>query len=298
MEAQSKQKVFITGITGFSGMHLEKRLSELGYEVYGSTYLESNKTNHFRCNILFKNELRSVLDRTRPNYVIHLAAISFVASENINQMYETNIQGTLNILDVLEELKIGAKKILIASSAAVYGNIGSILSEDMCPKPVNHYGNSKLAMENMVANYYDKLNIIIARPFNYTGIGQGSEFLVPKIVDHFKDKKEVIELGNLNTYREYNDIRFTCQIYIDLLEVDYISGILNISSSKTYSIQDILNEMSILSSYSIKVEVNPRFVRKNEINELRGSTKKLKDVLRKDFKSYSLKETLREMYTN
>ena len=176
MEVPSKERVFITGIKGFSGVHLEKELIKQGFTVFGSTFSEPAKKNHFHCNILNKNELRLILDQVKPDYVIHLAAISFVASVNIPIMYETNILGTLNVLDVLIELKINTKKIILASSAAVYGNIGNELSEEMPPKPINHYGNSKLAMENMVSNYFDKLNIIITRPFNYTGEGQENHF--------------------------------------------------------------------------------------------------------------------------
>jgi len=298
MAAPSKKRVFITGIDSFTAVHLEKELILNGYEVYGSTFSEPNEENHFKCNILEKKELRSVFKKIVPDYIIHLAAISFVASENISLMYQTNIQGTLNFLEVLEELEIMPAKILIASSAAVYGNIGSQLSEEMSPKPINHYGNSKLAMENMVSNYFAKFNIIITRPFNYTGVGQRLDFLVPKIICHFKEKKPVIELGNLDTYREYNDVRFMTSTYISLLETNHKSDIVNISSGITYSIGDILKILSELSNHLIEVKVNKKFVRKNEIKELKGSTSKLEKLINKKTTIYLLEDTLKEMYYN
>lgn len=298
MEVHSKEKFFITGITGFSGIHLERELEKSGYEVYGSTFSASNKTNHYKCNILHKNELHEILNEVKPNYIIHLAAISFVASEDIPLMYETNILGTLNILSVLEELKLKVKKILIASSAAVYGNIGNELSEDMPPRPVNHYGNSKLVMENMVANYFNKFNIIITRPFNYTGVGQEANFLVPKIVRHFKEKKSKIELGNLDTFREYNDINFLTFIYQALLKSEYKSGVINICSGETHSIKNILDIMERISKHSIEVSVNKQFVRVNEIKELKGSTTKLKKILNHQLQDFSLEDTLKKMYLN
>ena len=124
MEAHSKEIIFISGIDGFSGAHLEREMTKHGFTVFGSTFSEPIKKNHFKCNILNKNELRTILDNVKPDYLIHLAAISFVASENIPLMYETNILGTLNVLDVLIEQKIKPKKIIVASSAAVYGKIG------------------------------------------------------------------------------------------------------------------------------------------------------------------------------
>jgi nucleoside-diphosphate-sugar epimerase len=298
MEAHSKEKVFITGISGFTGKHIEEVLLNAGYLVYGTTFSMPKENNHFKCDILSKEEISSVLKRIQPDYVIHLAAISFVASDNVPNMYETNILGTLNLLETLDNLRVTPKKIIIASSAAVYGNIGSILSEDMCPKPVNHYGNSKMAMENMVSNFYDKFNIIITRPFNYTGIGQESNFLVPKIVSHFKDKKDFIELGNLYTYREYNDVRFLSKVYLELMNRDFNSGVVNISSAVTHKINDILEIMENISSHSIEVRVNNNFVRKNEIKELKGSSEKLKGILGMKISAYSLEEILKEMYFN
>ncbi|MFP2997931.1 GDP-mannose 4,6-dehydratase [Spongiivirga sp. MCCC 1A20706] len=296
MAAPSNKKVFITGIGGFTGFHLEKEMTSLGYEVYGSTFTKPNKKNHFRCDILKKKEFATIIGEMKPDFLIHLAAISFVASEDISQIYNTNVIGTLSIFEVLEELNIAPKKIIIVSSAAVYGNIGTILSEDMCPKPVNHYGNSKLVMENMVANYFKKFNVIITRPFNYTGERQESNFLVPKIVKHFIEKKPFIELGNLDTFREYNNVKFLTKTYIKLLNSEFKSGVVNIATGSTYAIQNILDNLEKISGHKIEVRVNKKFVRKNEIKELKGSTDKLVKLVGFDKQNLTLESTLKEMY--
>lgn len=290
------RRVFITGINGFTGFHLENELRSVGFQVYGSCFSKPLYEHHFQCNILDKAQLSEALLRVRPHYVVHLAAISFVHSKNVVGIYETNILGTLNLLDALDDLKLNVTKILVASSAAVYGNIGSELSEEMTPKPVNHYGNSKLAMEHLVANYFDRFNILIPRPFNYTGIGQEDHFLIPKIVKHFREKSETISLGNLHTFREYNNVRFLTEIYRDLLLSDCASTVVNVASGITYSIHDILNLMEKISGHSVKIVVNPEFVRKNEINELKGSTKKLRAILHRDLNSVPIEETLNELY--
>jgi GDP-6-deoxy-D-talose 4-dehydrogenase len=177
----------------------------------------------------------------------------------------------------------------LASSATVYGNLGiEVLDESVCPKPTNHYGASKYAMECLANGYFNKLPIIITRPFNYTGIGQAEQFLIPKIIKHFKEKKDVIELGNLNVSREFNDIGYVCEVYKNLLECSSHSEVVNICSGRGIKLLDVIDIMNKISGYEISVEVNPAFVRKDEINTLTGSTKKLfkliKDIEQKDFK--------------
>ncbi len=297
MEAPSKEKVLITGITGFTGVHLEKSLIENGYLVYGTTLAPITSKNHFHCDILAEEKLIHVIRETTPDYIVHLAAISFVASSDQKKIYNVNIFGTLNLLSALERLNHRPKKILIASSAAIYGDIEGELNEGMCPKPVNHYGNSKLVMENMVKPYFNSLNIIIVRPFNYTGIGQESHFLVPKIVEHFKKKRAYIELGNMNTLREYNDVGYVIDIYQKLLKSSFKSGVVNVCSGKTHSIADILKIMQKLSDHSIEVRINKNFVRKNEIKELKGSTAYLTKIVKHKPALWQIEDTLRELYS-
>ncbi|WP_339652797.1 GDP-mannose 4,6-dehydratase [uncultured Maribacter sp.] len=298
MEEHSRGKVLITGINGFTGIHLESQLILLGYTVYGTTFSKTIRKNHFQCDILDKRQIKDILVSTKPNYIVHLAAISYVATENVSSIYETNILGTLNLLESLDELGLDVKKVLLASSAAVYGNIEGELSEDMCPKPVNHYGNSKLSMENMASNFFEKFNIIIVRPFNYTGIGQDKKFLIPKIVDYFKRKSKVIPLGNLHTFREYNDVNSFCSIYIELLNSTYCSDVVNVCSGRSYSIDNIIKMMIDISGHSLKVEVNPLYVRKNEISELKGSTRKLFQILGHPINYIDMKQTLASMFNN
>ena len=295
MEEPFKGTVLITGIGGFTGAHLESTMMKMGYRVFGTTNSIALKQNHYQCDILNKENLFKVVSIVKPKYIIHLAAISFVASKDVTAIYNTNILGTLNLLECLDELNLDIKKVLLASSAAVYGNVEGVLNESLCPKPINHYGNSKLVMENMVASYFNKFEIIIARPFNYTGKGQNSSFLIPKIVQHFNEKSSTIKLGNLHTFREYNNVSSFLDIYIKLLNSTFHSDIVNICSGATYSIDDVLKMLVKITGHSLKVEVNPLFVRKNEIVELKGSTDRLFSVLGESIKFKTLEETLVEM---
>lgn len=282
------KKVLITGIDSFTGEYLKNSLVQDGYLVVGSTYQT--------CNITDKAAVKALLKKEIPDFIIHLAGIAFAAHGNPADFYSVNTIGTTNILDSLIELELNPKKIILASSATIYGNQGKeILDETLCPKPANHYGASKFAMESLASNYFSKLNIIITRPFNYTGVGQTENFLIPKIVKHYKEKKEFIELGNLDVSREFNDVYYICNLYKKLLNSEEKSVATNLASNNPIKLLDVIEMMNSISGYKIEVKVNPTFVRKDEIKTLTGSTKRLFSLIEKE-QPRDFRETLKEMY--
>lgn len=296
LKQESVSRVLITGIDGFTGVYLEKLFLAKGLEVYGTVNEISQKKNHLFCDIRDKIALGKIVRDVSPNYVVHLAAISFVGEEDKLLMYDVNIIGTQNLLDALVENNIKPTKVLLASSAAVYGNQGaSILDESMVPKPINHYGYSKLAMEHLATTYFSRLNIIIIRPFNYTGINQSEHFLIPKLASHYIRKEKSINLGNINVAREFNNINDVSETYFKLLFIKDISVTVNLCSGTAHSLTKILDYLNELAGYKIKVEVNPKLVRKNEILELKGSSEKLQSLISSAFKK-DIHTTLKEMY--
>jgi len=289
------KKVLITGIDSFTGSYLSSHLKDLGFDIYGTSFSNESEKK-YRCDITDKNDVLSVLKKIVPDFIINLSAIASPAHGKSEEFYKVNTIGAINILESLVELDINPSKVILSSSATVYGNQGlEVLDESLCPTPANHYGASKYAMESMAKNYFDKLNIIITRPFNYTGVGQSDNFLIPKIVKHFKDGEKIIELGNINVSREFNDVEFVCEVYKRLLESNVKSETLNLCSSRGIKLLDVIDMMDDIAGYKITVKVNPMFVRKDEIKSLTGSTKKLfemiGDVEQKDFK-----DTLRGMF--
>ncbi len=289
------KSILIIGIDSFTGKHLEAYLRTNGYKIYGTSLFYSND-NIFKCDLTKKGDLLKIFNHIKPDFLINLSAISFADHNNVQDYYNVNTIGALNILDALLETKTSPSKVILVSSASVYGNQGlEILDESLCPKPINHYGASKYIMERLAENYFDKLNIIITRPFNYTGIGQNEYFLIPKIVKHFKERKKIIELGNLNISREFNDISFVCEAYKRLIESDIKSDIVNIASNRAIKLLDIIAMMNKIANYEIEVKVNNRFVRKNDIEKLTGSSNKLFKLIGKiEQKDFEI--TLKEMY--
>ena len=294
---QLSNKVLITGIDSFTGIHLSSYLEKDGYDIYG-TSLFSESEKKYKCDITKKEDVKKVLSIIKPDFLIHLSGISFTAFEDSSEFYKVNTIGTINILESIIDLNINPKKIILASSATIYGNQNlEVLDESLCPFPANHYGASKYAMESMARNYFSKLNIIITRPFNYTGVGQAEHFLIPKIVKHFKDSKKEIELGNLDVSREFNDIDFVCEVYSNLLNSTCRGETVNICSNRGIKLLDVIDKMNIISGYKIKIKINPAFVRKGEIKTLTGSSDKLFKLIgyikQKEFDS-----TLKEMFEN
>lgn len=278
-------KILITAVDSFTGKYLSHFFEKRGYIVVGTTRQS--------CDITNKESIQKVLKTAMPDYIIHLAAISFAAHQTQKDFYHVNTIGTLQLLDAILEAKLVCKKIILASSATVYGNQEvSILDESLCPRPTNHYGASKYAMETLVSSYFKKLPLLLVRPFNYTGVGQAEHFLIPKIVSHYKAKKKTIALGNLDVCREFNDIEYICVLYGELLEANATSEVVNLCSNRVIKLLDIITTMNQIAGYDIAVEVNPQFVRKDDIRSLSGSTKKLfsliKKVPQKDFTSVLL----------
>lgn len=293
------KNILIIGIDSFTGKHLKSYLEKYDFVVYGTTIGSSKIDTIFQCDITKKDEIKKVLDNVRPEYIVNLAAISFVGNDNKELFYNVNVIAVENILESILEIEdYNPIKTILVSSATVYGNQDSnVLDETMTPNPVNHYGISKLAMEQIAKTFFDKLHMVITRPFNYTGIGQAENFLIPKIVSHFKDKKKMIELGNIDVYREFNDIDYLCESYKRLLESEVKSEIVNIASNRTIALKDVIEDMNKIAGYEIEIKVNPAFVRKNEIVRLSGSPDKLFGLVgqieQKDFT-----ETLKDMYND
>lgn len=279
------KRLLITGADGFTGQHLRAAAEKVGYEVVS-----------LRADLTDSEALLAEVAAVCPTHVVHLAAISAVTHADQEAFYRVNLFGTLNLLDALKRLQSSPGKVLIASSANVYGNTDADpIDETVCPKPVNHYAMSKLAMEHMSLTYAADLPIVITRPFNYTGVGHDNRFVIPKIVEHFKRGAAEIELGNLDVYREYNDVRMVCDAYLELL-VDGAAGeTYNVCSGKAYSLREVLQVVEKISGTSVEVKVNPAFVRANEVHKLAGTPAKLKKVVG-DLQRPSLEDTLRLMF--
>lgn len=276
----SNKRVLVTGAGGFTGCHLVNVLRQNGSKVLELKSSSAKGNDQVSVDLLDKSKLFKVVSDFQPDVVFHLAAISFVGHSNPLDFYNVNVIGTENLLESLVNINNPLLKVLVASSANVYGqqNVDVISESNVC-EPVNHYAISKLAMESITALYYSKLSIIITRPFNYTGLGQDSNFIIPKLVSHFAKRASSIEMGNVDVERDFSSVQLITEAYIKLVTSSYKSGIVNVCSGRSVAIRELIDFLNNLAGYKMEIKVNPKFVRKNDIQRITGDNTKLKSIV-------------------
>ena len=157
----NSRKIWLIGADSFTGTHLLPCLEKGDYHV-----------DTEEVDITDVNQVEDRILQIQPDYIINLAAISFVPDGDDESIYAVNTFGPQNILSACLKLPKPPKNIILASSANIYGlQDKEQVNEDCKPNPINHYGCSKWSMEQIAQTYSSDLNITITRPFNYTGVG-------------------------------------------------------------------------------------------------------------------------------
>ena len=265
-------RVLVTGIDGFTGLHLGPLLQQSGYQVI--------RTAQPEFDLRQPDSIVITIERAQPDFLIHLAGISFVAHEDATAMYAVNAVGTSSLLTALERVAPRLRKVILASTSQVYGNSNDDpITEHTPAVPVSHYACSKLSMELMARTWFDRLPMVITRPFNYIGRGQAKHFLLPKLIDHFRHRAPVIQLGNMDVERDFLDVRSVADVYVRLLESPLHSDVLNIASGVGRSLRGIIDDLTRITGHHIRTEVNSALVRNNEVARLVGSSKRLQQAI-------------------
>jgi len=273
-------RVALTGADGFTGAYLEAALIRNGIECLA---LSADLTN--------PAAVKAEVAGAQFDRLIHLAGEAFVASGDWRRFYEVNQIGTLALLEAVAERRPRARCIL-ASSAQVYGPAASgLVAEDHPTRPNNHYAFSKLAMEICAQAFLGGLEIVVARPFNYTGVGQQDRYVVPKIVQHFLSGKETIELGNIDVRRDFGDVRSVVEAYVGLVVATDPPPVVNISTGSAHSIRDIIHLAEKLTGHEISIGIDPSLIRANDVPVLAGDHGRLSAAL-PGWRPRSIEETL------
>jgi nucleoside-diphosphate-sugar epimerase len=291
------KRALITGLSGFTGRYLQQELAAAGYRVFGTVLPgEPGGGDVFAVDLCDRAAVAEMVDKVQPDVVAHLAGIAFVGHGDASQIYQVNVVATRNLLEALAGCAHAPGCVLLASSANIYGNAGvEVIDESVAAAPANDYAVSKLAMEYMARLWMERLPVVLARPFNYTGPGQAENFLIPKIVGHFRRGARQIELGNLAIARDFSDVRVVASCYRRLLAAAPAGPAFNVCSGRSHSLAELIGMMEEIAGYRIEVRVNPAFVRANEVLTLRGSNARLVRAIG-PVEQVPLAETLRWMY--
>jgi nucleoside-diphosphate-sugar epimerase len=277
-------RLLLTGGYGFTGLHITQAAKAAGFTTFS-----------LRANLCDYDALDREVKAFSPTHVIHLAAISDVTSADSINYYQINLFGTLNLLRSLEGLNTRLDKIILASSANIYGNNATLMiPEEALAHPVSHYAMSKLSMELMTRSFLESLPIIYTRPFNYTGVGHDQRFVIPKLIAHFCELAPSIQLGNLDVRREYNDVRDVARIYLSLLSKGINGEAYNICTGKTFTLSAVIAMLKDITCHDIEVHINPDFVRRNDIQILSGNPAKLEACIGQ-IEWHQIRETLEWM---
>ena len=295
-----KKRVLITGASGFIGQVVLKEM--LKNEDIDFFAIDTRKIPNISIeklelvSLLDKEKLMEIIKRYKPNIIIHLAAIALVTHDNVGEIYNVNVQGTENLLEVTQEYCDKGTRVILASTAGVYGNQNvDKYREDLSYNPANHYSYSKMITEYISKQYKEDLDIVTIRPFNIIGVGQSEKFLVPKLVEHFADKKEKLSVGNISSFRDYVDVEYCAEVIMELIsrkKLDF--DILNICSGIPTNGEMIIQLLQEITDFKPEIEISSDFVRKNEVWRMIGDTTRLWEFMNNK-KSQSVKDIIVKM---
>jgi len=291
------KKVLITGADGFIGSHLTELLINEGYDVRAFSYYNSfnswgwldtlskdklKEIDVFTGDIRDSNGVRQAMKGI--DEVYHLAAlIAIPFSYNSPDSYvDTNIKGTLNILQAARDLDVS--RVLITSTSEVYGTAQYVPIDEKHPfQGQSPYSATKIGADRLAESFYRSFNlpISIVRPFNTYGPRQSARAVIPTIITQLLSGKTEIKLGALNPTRDFNYVKDTANGFIEIAKSDRAVGQeINIATQREISIGELADELIRQINPSAKIICDYDRIRpdKSEVNRLLGSNQKIMEL--------------------
>ena len=301
--ANGPRTVFVTGAAGFIGSALCNRLCALGHQVIGYDNLSRGRREYLpqavrlvEGDIRDPGRLKQTIDESRPDWVIHLAAMHFIPEciAHPEQTMDVNVGGTRHVLDACREGTVG--DVIVTSSAAVYAASDEPCHEEGTPLgPLEVYGESKVEAEKLAKTFHDQTGIptTVLRLFNAIGLNETNPHVVPHIFESLQ-RSDTIELGNTTPRRDYIDSRDIAEAMLAVAQSSASFRIFNVGTGAAHSVDDVLASLRRILGRSITVVQDPSRLRASErmlllaeIGRIRAATGWMPRV--------SLEDTLREL---
>lgn len=291
------KKILLTGADGFIGSHLTEELVKDGYNVKAFCFYNSFNTWGWLDTVdgeIMKNVEIFTGDVRDPHgvktamkgcdAVVHLAALIAIpfSYHSPDSYVDTNIKGTLNILQASRELDM--EKVLVTSTSEVYGTAKYVpIDENHAFQGQSPYSATKIGADRLAESFYRsfELPVTIVRPFNTYGPRQSARAVIPTIITQLLSGADKINLGSLTPTRDFNYVKDTARGFIEIYKSDKTIGEeINIASGKEISIGELAKDIigQINPNAQIACDVQRLRPKNSEVERLFGSNEKIKQL--------------------
>lgn len=266
-------KALITGSAGFVGKYLTEELRNAGYEVIGFDRVKAPGT--IQGNLLDADGIKNLLEDQQPDIIFHLAAVADVGLswKKPQLTIELNVIAAINLMEAVRTSGRTETKIVMVGSSDQYGHLGAkgiSVNEEMIVQPASPYAVSKKAQEDMARIYWKSygLPIYMTRSFNHGGAGQKPGFMIPDfasgIVKIERGESKELLVGNLTSRRDFTHVKDVVRAYRLIAEKGVPGEIYNVGSGKTWSAQEILDQLCAMAKCHIPVRQDPGKMRPSD----------------------------------
>lgn len=296
-------RALVSGASGFVGPYLIQHLLRLGYEVVGGvhgpeTHLPEG-SQRISLDVTDGEAVQRAVADMQPDEVYHLAGITRPAGGQVEKFYQVNFGGALNLLEAVRENAPEAK-VLLVGSAYAYRKLNHPVSETEPLEPVNHYGVSKASADLLGYSYaLEGVRVVRVRPFNHSGPTQSPDFLLPTLVQQFAEikagkREAIIYLGNLNSVRDFSDVRDIVRGYHFALQRGRSGEAYNMGSGRGVSVEELFELVRREAGIEVELSIEVSRIRAMDITYLVADASKARRELKWEVE-IPLERTIRDM---
>jgi GDP-4-dehydro-6-deoxy-D-mannose reductase len=278
------RRLLVTGLHGFVGRTVAQLVATEAALAQWTIAPISEQLE-----ILDAGAVRRLVEEAAPDAVLHLAARSSVADalRDPAGTLKVNVLGTLHLLQALQDARFDGPMVFV-SSGDVYGKVADDalpITERQLPAPRNPYAASKLGAEALCyqSTITSGLNVIIARPFNHIGPGQGDQFAIPAFAQQIADirgghREPIVSVGDIDVTRDFTDVRDIVFAYFALLDRGTSGERYNVCSGRERTVRSLLERLIELAGVDVRIVQDQQRMRPSEQRRAVGDATKIREA--------------------